>query len=258
MQVILHVQESIERNAERYFDKAKQAKKKRTGATKAQENSRLNKKKEEEQKPAHVKKSLERKRAWYEKFRWFLTSDGFLVIGGRDASTNEIIMKKHTEEQDLVLHTEMAGSPFIVIKSEGKVITDQAIDEAATFTASVSRAWKLKLGTAEVFYVKPSQVTKTARHGEYVQKGAFVISGDTPHKQPHIEYAIGVYEDTVMGGPPNAISLHCKEKFIVEQGDDEPSAIAKSLIKKLHAPVDAIIAALPSGGVRLPVRPKPF
>ena len=27
---------------------------------------------------------------WYEKFRWFYSSEGFLCIGGRDSTTNDI------------------------------------------------------------------------------------------------------------------------------------------------------------------------
>ena len=31
---------------------------------------------------------------WYERYRWFFTSDGFLVIGGRDAASNSAVSKK--------------------------------------------------------------------------------------------------------------------------------------------------------------------
>lgn len=40
-----------------------------------------------------VKKEL----TWYEKLRWFVTSDNFLVIGGRDANTNEAVVKKYLD-----------------------------------------------------------------------------------------------------------------------------------------------------------------
>ena len=45
-------------------------------------------------------KKLERKksREWFEKFHWFYTSEGFLCIGGRDSTSNEIIIKKHTDK----------------------------------------------------------------------------------------------------------------------------------------------------------------
>ena len=55
----------------------------------------------------------QKKREWYEKFHWFFSSEGFLCVGGKDATSNEVIIKKHLEKNDLVLHTDMAGSPFL-------------------------------------------------------------------------------------------------------------------------------------------------
>jgi predicted ribosome quality control (RQC) complex YloA/Tae2 family protein len=35
-----------------------------------------------------------RKQWWFEKFIWFISSDGYLVLGGKDAQQNEILYKK--------------------------------------------------------------------------------------------------------------------------------------------------------------------
>ncbi len=40
------------------------------------------------------KKRVKKNLKWYEKLRWFVTSDNVLVIGGRDAGTNEAVVKK--------------------------------------------------------------------------------------------------------------------------------------------------------------------
>ena len=53
---------------------------------------------------------------WYEKFRWFYTKNNNLVLGGRDATTNDILIKKHMEKGDLVFHTTDPGSPFFILK----------------------------------------------------------------------------------------------------------------------------------------------
>ena len=34
------------------------------------------------------------KKEWYDKFLWFFSSEGFLCIAGRDAATNEVVVKK--------------------------------------------------------------------------------------------------------------------------------------------------------------------
>jgi predicted ribosome quality control (RQC) complex YloA/Tae2 family protein len=36
-----------------------------------------------------------RKPAWYERFNWFISSENFLVISGRDAQQNELIVKRY-------------------------------------------------------------------------------------------------------------------------------------------------------------------
>ena len=122
MKLVLDTTKSLEENAALYFEKSKKAKRKVEGIEKTIE---LTKKKMffEEEKKQEQKKYVEApQKKWYMKFRWFISSDGFLCIGGRDATTNEILVKKHTEKTDLVFHTDLAGSPFFVIKAEGKEI----------------------------------------------------------------------------------------------------------------------------------------
>ena len=38
----------------------------------------------------HVRKPL-----WFEKFNWFVSSENYLVISGRDAQQNELIVKRY-------------------------------------------------------------------------------------------------------------------------------------------------------------------
>src|SRR3989338_3913810 len=179
----LDLTKSIEENASLYFEKAKKVKKKIEGAQAAL-NENLKKfeevqirKEKEASKKSEQARLRQRKQEWYEKFRWFVSSEGFLVIGGRDATSNEVVIKKHTEPNDLVFHTDMAGSPFFVVKSQGKAIGDKTKEETADATCTFSRAWKLGLQTSDVFYVNPEQVSKKTKAGEYMGKGAFMIYG---------------------------------------------------------------------------------
>ena len=36
------------------------------------------------------------KQFWFERYKWFITSGGRLVIAGRDAHTNDNVVKKHS------------------------------------------------------------------------------------------------------------------------------------------------------------------
>lgn len=253
MKITLDFRKSVEENAAEFFEKAKKAKKKLKGAKKALDKS-LEKLKVIEAKKLVIEKpkiTKLKKREWFEKFRWFVSSDGLLVVGGRDATTNEIIIKKHADKGDLVFHTDMAGSPFIVIKSEGKEIPETTIHETADFTADFSRAWKTGLSTLEVFYVNPDQVSKEANPGEYLGKGSFMIRGKTNYTKPQINLAIGMHDDKAMSGPVTAIKKHCKEYVTIIQGDKKTSEVAKLIQKKIGGDLDEIIRALPAGGCEI-------
>jgi len=247
---------SIEQNAGTFFEKSKKAKKKLEGAKEALEKSeeRLEKLKKEqkiEEEKAKEKK-IERKKQWYEKFHWFYSSEGFLCIGGRDATSNEIVIKKHTDPKDIVFHTEMAGSPFFVIKTEGKKVGDATLNEAAQATASYSKAWKLGLTSSEVFYVNPEQVTKEARPGEYVPRGAFMIYGKKNNIQTDLKLAVGIKEGQIIGGPVEAVKKNAEKFVVIVQGREKSSAAAKKIRHKLGGgDLDEIIRMLPAGGCEL-------
>ena len=254
--VILHLAKGIEQNASVYYDKAKKIKKKIEGAKAALEENlkklaKLEKKQAKDGSKVQAEK-VKRKKEWYEKFRWFYSSEGFLVIGGRDATTNEIIIKKHTDKDDVVFHTDMAGSPFFVVKTESKDVGDDTLEETAQATASYSRAWKLGLATSDVFHVKPEQVSKEAKAGEFMAKGSFMIMGKTTYIHPTLEIAVGVKDNIVIGGPVNAVKSQTDKYVIIKQGSLKPSDIAKKIKKRFDiGDIDDIIRMLPAGGCSL-------
>ena len=256
--LVLDLTKSIDGNAAVYFEKAKKAKKKTEGAEKAL-NESLKKLHELELKKGKItlekskqEKLKERKQEWHAKFRWFISSEGFLVIGGRDATSNEIVIKKHTEPNDLVFHTDMAGSPFFVVKSQGKAIGEKTKEETADATCTFSRAWKLGLQTSDVFYVNPEQVSKKTKAGEYMGKGAFMIYGKANYIGNKVNLAVGMTKSQqVMSGPLEAVKANCDKYAVLIQGNEKASAVAKYIRHKIGGTIDEIIRALPSGGFRV-------
>jgi len=254
----LDLTKTIDENAAVYFEKAKKTKKKIAGAEIAlAENLKKLSQLEEKREKALAEKSKqeefkERKREWYEKFRWFISSDGFLVIGGRDATSNEVVIKKHAEANDLVFHTDMAGSPFFVVKSENKQIGDKTKEETADATCTFSRAWKLGLQTTSVFYVAPEQVSKKTKSGEYMGKGAFMIYGKTNYINNNVNLAVGITKNKqVMAGPIDAVKSNCEGRVVLVQGNEKASSVAKYIQHKIGGSMDEIIRALPSGGFKI-------
>lgn len=258
MDVKLDIRKSVEENASAYFEKAKKARKKLAGAKNAIEKTRIKLGKLLEMKDVEEKEMQSRKKPeklWYEKFRWFTSSEGFLCIGGRDATSNEIVVKKHAEKGDLVFHTEMAGSPFFVVKSGGKKIGEQTIQETAVATASFSRAWKLGLSHAEVFYVNPDQLSRTPKAGEYLEKGSFIVNGKAEKIMTELKLSVGVNSDgKVMCAPVESVKKNCLVSIPIAQGDGKSTEVAKQLLKKLNLSrefIDSVVSALPSGGCRI-------
>ncbi|MCX8162710.1 MAG: NFACT RNA binding domain-containing protein, partial [Candidatus Bathyarchaeota archaeon] len=134
-----------------------------------------------------------RRRRWYEKFNFFYSSEGFLVLAGRDASTNEILIKKYTDQNDMVFHADIHGAPFVVVKTEGRIPSEATIMEAAVFAASYSQAWRDRFSSLDVFYVSPSQLSKSPPPGQYLPKGAFRILGSKNYvRSVPLELAVGL------------------------------------------------------------------
>ena len=257
MEIEFDLTKSVEENASKYFEESKKAKKKLEGAKKALAETKkkldllLKQEAEflEEQAQKLVKK--EQKREWYEKFHWFISSEGFLCIGGKDATSNELVIKKHTEKNDLVLHTDMAGSPFFVIKN-GQEAGEKTVKEAAQAVAAYSRAWKLGHTSADIFYVKPEQVTKETKPGEYVPKGSFMVYGKTQYLYPKLEYAIGLVGEEIIGGPASAVEKQTNNFISVIPGKENKGELSKRIKHKLKGgDLDDIARFLPAGGAEI-------
>ncbi len=264
MQISLNFTKSVPENAAIYYEKAKKAKKKLDGVKKALEISKeklvqalLNQEKQtrETERLIHEQEKQfqhRTKKEWYEKFHWFYSSEEFLVIGGRDAITNEIIIKKHTDPKDFVFHTDLQGSPFFVIKTNNKQPGESTLTEAASATAIYSKAWKLGFADSKVGWVLPEQVTKTTKHGEYITRGAFVITGKMQYVGHDMCFAIGVEQGKIIAGPYSAIKQHAEQYVEIIQGDEKPSDLAKQVKGILKAGTfDEIIRMLPSGNCKV-------
>ncbi len=266
VEIRINTKKSLEQNASEYFEKAKKARKKIEGVKEAlkrfeQQKEKLLAKQESALKKAEKIEKPKRKKEWYEKFHWFISSEGFLCIGGRDATTNEIVIKKHTDASDTVFHTEAPGSPFFVVKKTPVAGWEQLSDkpgyvsfeEAAIATAVYSKAWKMGITTTEVFSVAPEQVTKEAKAGEFVPKGAFMIYGKRTQYRVNVVMSVGITKDgVVMGGPERPVKLHCEKAVNIIQGAEKTSDIAKKIKKILGSgELDDIIAVLPAGGCEI-------
>jgi predicted ribosome quality control (RQC) complex YloA/Tae2 family protein len=251
----------IPENAEVYYEKAKKAKRKINGVniaiekTKKEIEKAKTKKEIEMERVTLPQKRVKKELKWFEKLRWFLSSDGFLVIGGRDANSNEIVVKKYMENNDIYFHSDIHGAPSVIVKSRGKEIPETTINEAAVFAASFSSAWTKGFGSQDVYWVHPDQVTKTPQSGEFVSKGAFIIRGTRNYiRAATLLIAVGVvdYEgERLMAGPVDAVKKYTDDYVIIKPGYTKKEALAREIRRKIDeehgVTMDDLIRVLPSG-----------
>lgn len=263
MKAAIDLRKTIPENAEKYYEKAKKNKRKIPGLKQARKKTRkkLGEIRLEDLVREEPVKKKQRKKKWYEKFRWFNSSDGYLVVGGKDATTNDILIKKHMEDDDIVFHANVHGAPFFIIKNPEKTrIPETTLNEAARAAASYSSAWKAGQAAADVYWIKPEQVSKTPPSGEYLPKGAFMIYGRKNwHRKTQLKLRIGYREDEphVIGGPPEAVEKHAIESVSIQPGDVKSGQTAKQIRAKLlekgveDATVDEIQYFIPGGRAKI-------
>jgi predicted ribosome quality control (RQC) complex YloA/Tae2 family protein len=264
-EVKINYKKSVAENAENAYKENKKMKSKLKGAeksiikTKKQIADAKNKEKELQIKKEKEEKTTKQKSYWFEKYRWFISSDGNLIIGGKDAKTNDLVVKKYLKQGDRYAHADIQGAPSIVIKSKdinnnNIEISENTLREACIFAASYSKAWK-QFAEAQSYWVLPEQVSKTAQSGEFVPKGAFIIRGKRNYQNCKLEIAVGeidIQEDKkIMGGPISAVQTHSNKYVILEPGGIKKADIAKKLASAFNVNIDKINQILPSGGMQV-------
>jgi len=195
------------------------------------------------------------KAMWFEAYRWTISSEGFLILGGRDARTNDQLVKKHLKEGDRYAHADVHGAPSTVIK-DGARASDVTLREACEFALAYSKAWSAGLASGSAYWVLPEQVSKQAESGEFLPRGAFVIRGKRNyfHDLP-VRIAIGEVEveghRKIMGGPVTAVAARSARYVVLAPGKGDREAITKKLASIFGVPIEEIARAMPPGSVEI-------
>jgi len=256
-EVTLDFRKSVAENAKEKYEESKKLQEKLKGAQDAlaqtiQELDTL-KNTDVVEKKKEVKSE---KQWWFERFRWFISTEGNIVVAGRDAPSNDVVVKKYLSDGDRYAHADIHGAPSCVIKSKGVgdeiiPISVKTLEEACQFAASYSRAWN-QFGEASVYWVLPEQVSKTPESGEFVPKGGFIIRGKRNYLRCKLEIAVGLVPvgegEKLMGGPVTALAARATQGYVILiPGTTKKSEIAKKLAKVFHVSTETVEKALPPG-----------
>jgi predicted ribosome quality control (RQC) complex YloA/Tae2 family protein len=260
-QTVLHlkldIRKNVMENANKYYEKSKQSKEKLKGAQKAlvktqKQVSNITKRAVKPKREEPKKKII--KHFWFEKFHWLLTSRGNIVVGGRDAKSNDQVVKRHLKDKDRYCHADISGAASVVVKHtpEEDSISEDSLNEACKFAVIFSKAWSSKHGAGNAYWVKPDQVSKTPQSGEFLARGAFVIRGKRNYTgNIKLELALGeiVYQghNKLMAGPKETLKAHSEKYVILVPGDVKKNLMANELSKLFNVSVDDILGLLPGG-----------
>jgi len=179
----------------------------------------------------------------YRKYRWFFTSSGKLVVGGKSDKQNELAIRYFLKPNYIVMHTSLPGSPFMIIQDENP--TKKDLDETAIFTAGFSKQWKNNKKSIEVDIFKGSQIYKT----KSMKVGTFGVRGEKKTKKVTPKLVL-----VVQKGKLRAVPITTKEKKLVEitpgklSKEQAAEKISKKIKNEFNLPVskEEIMSAIPS------------
>ena len=204
-----------------------------------------------------------RKKNWFERYRWFYTTDGVLAVGGRDSSSNSAIIRKHLEKNDKVFHAEISGSPFFLLK-DSDTITPASLTEVAHATVCFSKVWKEPMYGSSAYWVNPEQVKKAAPSGQSMAKGSFMIEGQRNFvKISTLKMCVAIIQREekylLTCGPPS-LKNNCICYAIIEPQGSDLADVAKKIRLEFLAnnedlaksfSIDEYVRILPAGPSRV-------
>lgn len=188
MKIDLDLTLSAQANIQKYFEIKKKTQTKEI-RTKDKANEAI-KQAEDQARKALMKTKNEqklkttRKPFWFEKYDWFISSENYLIISGKNAQQNEEIVKTYLDKRDAYVHSEMAGSASCVVKNPSlEEVSPLTLNEVGTWAICHCKAWDAKIVTS-AYWVWGDQVSKTPQSGEYLVQGSFMIRGKKNYIHP--------------------------------------------------------------------------
>lgn len=178
----------------------------------------------------------------YKKYRWFFTSSGKLVLGGKSAVQNEEIVNN---AKGVLLHTAAPGSPFCVIEKP----TKKELEEAAIFTACFGQEWKRGKKKARVHVFESNQLIKDKK----MKTGTFGVLGKV--KDIEVDLKLGLcFQKKILRAVPLSA---CEDKILeIIPGKLNKEKAVQTILncleqKGISVSKDEVFSAIPSDKIEI-------
>ncbi|MBI5036515.1 DUF814 domain-containing protein [Candidatus Micrarchaeota archaeon] len=240
MKITLDPNRSAYENISAYYEEAKKWRRKAEGVRNAMKQTE-NKPLAKEAKPT---KKTETKTKWYGEYHSAFTKNGLLVVSGKSAKQNDELVAKHLKAGDLFFHADVVGASATILKTGGKPPKNEDLDQAAQMAASYSRAWKQSWHAVDVYCVPPEQLSKYSQ-GEFVGKGAFIVSGQRQwFRNTPLKLYIREKEGYVVV-TPEVHSQKPEGAVLIAPGSMQKEQAAKQLAKRFRVREEELLSVLP-------------
>lgn len=186
----------------------------------------------------------------FKRYRWFYTSSGKLVVGGKSAAQNDELLYKvaASRKELLVAHTAEPGSPFCVILSDTKSITNEDRRECAQFTACFSRAWKAGKKRVNVDFFYASQLYKQ----KSMSQGTWGVKSKIESFSVPLILSLTRQKGIIRAVPPESISQKDTLAVITPGKIDKQDLLPKLELELNESfSQEELLCALPAGGSRM-------
>ncbi|KAI1436378.1 fibronectin-binding protein A N-terminus-domain-containing protein [Xylaria sp. CBS 124048] len=135
-----------------------------------------------------------RQPAWFEKYIWFMSSDGYLVLGGKDAQQSELLYRRYLKKGDIYVHADLTGAANVFIKNNPNTpdapIPPSTLSQAGSLAVCSSTAWDSK-ASMSAWWVTADQVSKSAPTGGFLPLGSFAV-GERKNFLPASQLVMGL------------------------------------------------------------------
>ncbi|RKP04085.1 hypothetical protein CXG81DRAFT_8721 [Caulochytrium protostelioides] len=158
-----------------------------------------------------------RKAYWFEKFRWFLSSENYLVVAATSDQMVETLLAKHLEPDDVLVTADTRGAGVVVVKNpwgRGNAV-------ASAMALVSSDAWDGR-HVVSGYWAPALAVHKTAANGEPLGYGQYRIVEAAKQWIPPTPLVFGC---GFLFGPARA-DLHLTERRLwLRSGADAAGAV---------------------------------